>query len=76
MKRKLLLTLLISIMSLSASAYHFMVDGIAYDITSDSESVSVTYTTSAYPTASKTFIIFWKYRYSLKSDILRQDLYC
>lgn len=53
MKRKLLLTLLISIMSLSASAYHFMVDGIAYDITSDSESVSVTYTTSAYPTASK-----------------------
>ena len=40
-------------MSLSASAYHFMVDGIAYDITSDSESVSVTYTTSAYPTASK-----------------------
>ena len=40
-------------MSLSASAYHFMVDGIAYDITSDSESVSVTYTTSACPTASK-----------------------
>ncbi len=42
--KPVLLALLLSTMSFTASAYDFMVDGIAYNINSDGTSVTVTYT--------------------------------
>lgn len=49
MKTKILLSLFISLLALSASAYNFMVDGIAYNKNSDGKSVTVTYTTDDVP---------------------------
>lgn len=44
MKRKLIISILLVMACLSASAYDFMVDGIAYKKNSDGNSVTVTYT--------------------------------